>query len=127
MNDSRTSEDEADALGEKTWEIERRIIDTTPQTPVGLMVLVKLLARYQEIGPGFTDQRERDLGRNILAALERLTPGPVAAPDPVVTLFAEWGTIQDEADALSAANPEAKTGELNDRWEAALDRRDVVG
>ncbi len=48
-------------------------------------------------------------------------------PDPVVTLFSRWGTIQDEANALSAANPEAKTGELNDRWEAALDRRDVVG
>ncbi len=51
----------------------------------------------------------------------------MTAPDPVVTLFAEWGTIQDEVNALSAANPEAKTGELNDRWEAALDRRDVVG
>ena len=50
-----------------------------------------------------------------------------ANPDPVVTLFAEWGAIQDEATVLSAANPEAKTGELNDRWEAALDRRDVVG
>ncbi len=47
-------------------------------------------------------------------------------PDPVVTLFAEWGTIQDEANALSAANPEAKTGELNDRYEAALIRRDAV-
>ncbi len=51
----------------------------------------------------------------------------VTKPDPVVTLFAKWGAIQDEATALSAANPEAKTGELNDRWEAALDRRDVVG
>ena len=50
-----------------------------------------------------------------------------ANPDPVVTLFAEWGAIQDEATVLSAANPEAETGELNDRWEAALDRRDVVG
>ncbi len=57
-------------------------------------------------------------------------PGRGSAPvvdDPVVTLFAKWGNIQDEANALSAANPEAKTGELNDRWEAALDRRDVVG
>jgi len=94
LNDPRTSEDEADALSEKTWEIERRIIDTTPQTPVGLMVPVKLLARYQEIGPEFTDHRERDLGRNILAALERLTPGlveiePVATPDPAVVAFAE--------------------------------------
>ena len=51
----------------------------------------------------------------------------MTAPDPVVTLFAEWGAIQDEATVLSAANPEAKSGELNDRWEAALDRRDVVG
>ena len=50
-----------------------------------------------------------------------------ANPDPVVTLFAEWGAIQDEATVLSAANPEAETGELNDRWEAALDRRDAVG
>ncbi len=43
----------------------------------------------------------------------------MTAPDPVVTLFAEWGAIQDEATALSAANPEAKSGELNDgkrRW-----------
>ena len=47
--------------------------------------------------------------------------------DPVVTLFAKWGAIQDEATVLSAANPEAETGELNDRWEAALDRRDAVG
>ena len=91
MNDPRTSEDEGDTLGEQTWEIERRIIDTAPQTPVGLMVPVKLLARYQEIGPEFTDHRERDLGRNILAALERLTPGlaeigwgPVTTPDPAV-------------------------------------------
>ncbi len=51
----------------------------------------------------------------------------MTAPDPVVTLFAEWGTIQDEATVLSAANPDAKSGELNDRWEATLDRRDVVG
>ena len=51
----------------------------------------------------------------------------MTAPDPVVTLFAEWGTIQDEATVLSAANPQCKSGELNDRWEAALDRRDVVG
>ncbi len=50
----------------------------------------------------------------------------VTKPDPVVTLFAEWGTIQDEADALSAANPEAKTGKLDDRYEAALLRRDAV-
>ena len=59
LNASGTSDDEADTLGEQTWEIERRIIDTAPQTPVGLMVLVKLLARYQEIGPHFTDNRER--------------------------------------------------------------------
>ena len=51
----------------------------------------------------------------------------MTAPDPVVTLFAKWGGIQDEANALSVANPECKSGELNDRWEAALDRRDVVG
>ncbi len=60
----------------------------------------------------------------VLAFLEGFA---AAAPDPVVTLFAEWGAIQDEANALSVANPEAKTGKLNDRWEAALDRRDVVG
>ena len=78
-------------MGEQTWEIERRIIDAAPQTPVGLMVPVKLLARYQEIGPEFTDHRERDLGRNILAAFERPTPGlaeigwgPVTTPDPAV-------------------------------------------
>ncbi len=50
----------------------------------------------------------------------------MTAPDPVVTLFAEWGAIQDEANALSAANPEAKIGELDDRYEAALIRRDAV-
>ena len=50
----------------------------------------------------------------------------MTAPDPVVALFAEWGAIQDEANALSAANPEAKSGELNNRYEAALQRRDVV-
>ncbi len=50
----------------------------------------------------------------------------MTAPDPVVTLFAEWGAIQDEATVLSAANPEAKTGELDDRYEAAMVRRDAV-
>ena len=50
----------------------------------------------------------------------------MTAPDPVVALFAKWGAIQDEATALSAGNPEAKSGELNDRYEAALIRRDAV-
>ena len=45
-----------------------------------------------------------------------------AEPDPVVVMSAEWGAIQDEMSVLSAANPELKSGELMDRWEAALER-----
>ncbi len=48
-------------------------------------------------------------------------------PDPVVTLFAEWGAIQDEVTALSAATPSDAGSEAEKAWDAALDRRDVVG
>ena len=48
-------------------------------------------------------------------------------PDPVVTLFAEWGTIQDEATAIIDAGPEPTDNETDRLWNAALDRRDVVG
>ena len=135
LNNSSPSDDESNVLSGQASRIEVQMCDTTPRTPAGLVVLVKLLARFQEIDPTFTDGRDGILARNILAAVERFTLGladvergsSAAKPDPVVSLFAEWGTIQDEANALSAANPEAETGELNDRWEAALDRRDVVG
>ena len=130
-----TSDDERGALYEQASRIECQICDTTPHTPAGLVVLVKLLASFQEGDPSFTDGRDGTLSRNILAALERLTPtatvpdpvvvafpAPAPKPDPVIVMSAEWGAIQDEMMALSAANPESKSGENMDRWEAALER-----
>ena len=50
--------------------------------------------------------------------------------DPVVALFAKWGILQDVAGAIIKADPEANEpidSETDKLWNAALDRRDVVG
>ncbi len=133
-------------------QIQGTLCDTTPHTPAGLIVLIKLLASFQATDPAFTDGRDETLSRNILAALERFPPGLVEAewgpinvpdpvvvafpapepkPDPVVTLFAKWAIIRDEATALSAAMDAAGPkgtdyDELNERWENALTRCDAV-
>ena len=115
LNNSSPSDDESNVLSGQASRIEVQMCDTTPRTPAGLVVLVKLLARFQEIDPTFTDGRDGILARNILAAVERFTLGladvergsSAAKPDPVVSLFAEWGTLQDEAAALGGAPPEA--------------------
>ena len=75
-------------------------------------MLVKLLARYQEIGPDFTDARERSLGRIILSAVERLTPGlaeigwgPSIVIDPAVVAFAELKAAWTAFDGLGDEEP----------------------
>ncbi len=115
---------EIDALGDKLSAVEHQIANTEARTLAGVVVQIKL--RESVLGHDHW-VLSAALTRNVVKALERMGGSVVTKPDPVVTLFAEWGAIQDEATALSAANPEAKTGELNDRWEAAVDRRDVVG
>ncbi len=130
-----TSDREGNAFLDHASRIECQICDTTPHTPAGLVVLVKLLAHYQEGDPTFTDQRDAALARNILAALEQLTPGladvergsRAAESDPVVTLFAEWGAIQDKVTAHSAAISKDAGSEAEKLWDEAIDRRDVVG
>ena len=62
---------------------------------------------------------------NAIADLVRLTGATES--DSVVTLFAKWGTIQDEATAIIDAGPEPTDEETERLWNAALDRRDVVG
>jgi hypothetical protein len=133
LNNSSPSDDELNVLGGQVSRIEIQMSDATPRTPAGLVVLVKLLARFQEIDPTFTDGRDGILARNILAAVERFTPGladvergsSAAESDPVVTLFAKWGTINEEAMAHRAADPEAKDP-VDKLWNDAVDRRDAV-
>ncbi len=65
----------------------------------------------------------------------------MTAPDPVVTMFAEWGAINEEVIAFLAAIPEGagsdlrKTGHVPGKpgvapeekdWDDALDRREAV-
>ena len=50
----------------------------------------------------------------------------MTAPDPVVTLFAKWAIIRDEATALSDSDPKGTDDKINERWENALSRLDAV-
>ncbi len=50
----------------------------------------------------------------------------MTAPDPVVTLFAKWAEIRDEATALGNSDPKGTDPEINERWENAIGRCDAV-
>ena len=126
-----TSDDEGDAFNEQASRIECQICDTMPHTPAGLVVLVKLLASFQELDPTFTDGRDGTLSRNILAALERLTPGlveigwgPVAAPDPAVVAGKEAKEAAAAFDAISASR--AEPGAKFDAAQARTEKADAI-
>ena len=123
--------DELNALGDQTSRIEIQMCDTTPHTPAGLVVLAKLLASFQELDPTFTDGRDGTLSRNILAALERLTPGlveigwgPVAAPDPAVVAGKEAKEAAAAFDAISASR--AEPGAKFDAAQARTEKADAI-
>ncbi len=120
---------EYEAAGARRYAARGAVYDAVPTSLAGVAAKVRFILDHEERGNELWVLFDH-MAKSMLPFLEggaAVAPPTVTEPDPVVTLFAEWGTIQDEATALSAANPEAKSGELNDRWEAALDRRDVVG
>ncbi len=47
-------------------------------------------------------------------------------PDPVVTLFAEWGAIQDEAAALGKADPEGMDAQVNKQHDKLYDQQSAI-
>lgn len=47
-------------------------------------------------------------------------------PDPVVALFAEWGTIQDEAAAMGKADPEGVDPRVGKKQDELYDRQSEV-
>jgi hypothetical protein len=127
------SDDESNVLGKQASRIECQMCDTTPHTPAGLVVLVKLLARYQEIDPTFTDGRDAALARNILAGLERLTPGlaeigwgPSIVIDPAVTALAEYRVAKAADDAISDEDAETETPEYKATGDRLYAARDAV-
>ncbi len=50
----------------------------------------------------------------------------MTAPDPVVTLFAEWGAIQDEAAALGKADPEGMDAQVNKQHDKLYDQQSAI-
>ncbi len=121
-------EDQIDEAAYRRVAVARDAVrDAVPISQEGVAAKVRaMLEPYRaDVDAVGLDRAYDRSAKSMLPFLEGAPP-PAPKPDPVVTLFAEWGSIQDEANALSAANPEATSGELNDRYEAALDRRDVV-
>ena len=47
-------------------------------------------------------------------------------PDPVVVLFAKWGTLQDEAITLEKADPEGEDSALDDQREELALRQNGI-
>ena len=50
----------------------------------------------------------------------------MTAPDPVVTLFADWGTLQDEAAALGKADPEGVDPRVGKQHDELYDRQSAI-
>ena len=118
---------EIDARGDELSAIEHQIANTEAKTLAGVLVQIKL--RESVLGDDHWIL-SADLTRNVVKALERMGGCVVTEPDPVVTLFAKWGILQDVAGAIIKADPEANEpidSETDKLWNAALDRRDVVG
>lgn len=62
--------------------------------------------------------------RTVIAFLEgRMV---AAEPDPVVTLFAKWGTLQDEALALHKTDPEAVDPHIEKKRDELYDRQSAI-
>ncbi len=52
--------------------------------------------------------------------------GAPSVPDPVVTLFAEWGAIQDEASALGKTDPEGTDPDIGKQHDELYDRQSEI-
>ena len=138
LADAAVADDELNSLCDDLRKIEYKIVNTESKTLAGVVVQIKLREdiigyHHWNLGAAWT--------RNVIAALERMGGGVVTEPDPVVSLFAEWGTINEEVMALSAAISKGagtdmkKTAavpgkpwvaEEEKEWDAALDRREAV-
>ena len=117
----RRGSDGPDPLGIESLGLDDRLFE--PAT--GLMVF----KRMSEVSrPGLNElwrEHVRGEKRNGAAEPDSVVvafPAPAPKPDPVIVMAAEWGAIQDEMIVHSTANPENKSGENMDRWEAALER-----
>ena len=115
----RTPEDEETPeyqAAEKLWfKTEHAFADAPVASMAG--ALVKLRALRKELVEAEAAAYVKGHVETVLAFLEGFSG--VAQADSVVTLFAEWGAFQDEADAIDSKNDKL--------WNVALDRRDVVG
>ncbi len=115
------------------------VFAAVPTSMAGMAAKIRFIFDYQERGndlwPAFDE-----MAKSMLPFLNG-APAPAPKPDPVVVLWAEWGSINEEVMALSAAIPEGagkdmkKTpavpgkpwvAEEEKEWDAALDRRDAV-
>ena len=161
-------EKKRDELYDRQATIERQIIDTPATSVGGIAVKLRLLAYIEFPMKGLSDLyrtpakdtdfdgfakayradgcgpfEEDELLIGSLRDAEQLAGvlPIIAEPDPVVTLFAEWGTINEEVIAHLAAIPKGagenmgKTGHVPGKpgvapeekdWDDALDRRDAV-
>ncbi len=114
------------AANERTTEADDIFADAPVTSAAG--ALAKLEELRALLSPPEHDPDETSLDARHFKTVVAFLEGRAAAvePDPVVTLFAEWGTIQDEATAIIDAGPEPTDNETDRLWNAALDRRDVV-
>ena len=126
--------DKANAANRALGKAANRVFATPARTYPGAAEKVKIAYLATGDGEG-TCTGDGDLSayqddenpwmKNAIADLERVAGVTEPDPDPVVTLFAKWAIIRDEATALGDADPKATDDEINKRWEDALRRLDA--
>ena len=126
---------EYEAAGARRYAARGAVYDAVPTSLAGVGAKVRFILDHEERGIPF-----EHMAKSMLPFLEGAPP-PAPKPDPVVALFAQWGSINEEVIAFLAAIPEGtgenmgKTGHVPGKpgvapeekeWDDALDRRDAV-
>ena len=101
--------------------------DAVPISQEGVAGKVRALLEPYRADPeagGF--DHDHDISAKAMLPFLEGAPAPAPKPDPVVTLFAKWAIIRDEATALGDADPRAEDPEINTRLEDAWRRTDAL-
>ncbi len=122
--DAEAETPEYQATGDRLYAARDAVYIAVPTSMAGMAAKVRYIVDYGERGNDLWPLFDT-MAKSMLPFLEGAPPR-APKPDPVATLFAAWGSIQDEAAAYSAADPEATDPEIDKLRDAVLDRRDVV-